>query len=92
LVLGDGRGPASYISPAACERFGLAAEDIIGEPFTSLFETDPENPGERSDRPLQFLWARIPGFAMSPSGSCPIAARPARARHGGRFPASPSSS
>ena len=51
----DAAGRLSYISPAACERFGLAAEALIGQPFTALFETDPENPGERSDRPLQFL-------------------------------------
>jgi len=51
----DAAGRLSYISPAACQRFGLAAEALIGQPFTALFETDPENPGERSDRPLQFL-------------------------------------
>ncbi|WP_421848515.1 putative bifunctional diguanylate cyclase/phosphodiesterase [Novosphingobium sp.] len=51
----DAAGRLSYISPAACERFGLSADALIGQPFTSLFETDPENPGERSDRPLQFL-------------------------------------
>ncbi|MEI6642449.1 MAG: EAL domain-containing protein [Novosphingobium sp.] len=52
----DAAGRLSYISPAACERFGAAAEALIGQPFTALFETDPENPGERSDRPLQFLF------------------------------------
>ena len=51
----DAAGRLTYISPAACERFGLDAEALVGLPFTSLFETDPENPGERSDRPLQFL-------------------------------------
>lgn len=51
----DAAGRLTYLSPAACERFGLAAETLVGQPFTSLFETDPENPGERSDRPLQFL-------------------------------------
>ena len=51
----DASGRLTYISPAACERFGLSAGTLIGQPFTSLFETDPENPGERSDRPLQFL-------------------------------------
>jgi diguanylate cyclase (GGDEF)-like protein len=51
----DAAGRLSYISPAACERFGLKPEALIGQPFTALFETDPENPGERSDRPLQFL-------------------------------------
>jgi PAS domain-containing protein len=50
----DPAGCLSYISPAACERFGVAAEAIIGQPFISLFGTDPDNPGERSDRPLQF--------------------------------------
>ena len=52
----DAAGCLSYISPAACERLGLAAESLLGQPFTSLFETDPEHPGERSDRPLQFLF------------------------------------
>ena len=51
----DPAGRLTYISPAACERFGVAAEALLGQPFTSLFETDPDNPGERSDRPLQFL-------------------------------------
>ncbi len=50
----DAAGCLSYISPAACERFGVPAEQLVGQPFVSLFETDPENPGERSDRPLQF--------------------------------------
>ncbi len=53
----DAAGHLTYISPAACERFGVAAEALIGQLFTSLFETDPENPGERSDRPLQFQLA-----------------------------------
>ncbi len=50
----DAAGRLSYISPAACQRFGVAAETLLGQPFVSLFETDPDNPGERSDRPLQF--------------------------------------
>lgn len=50
----DPAGHLSYISPAACERFGVSGQQLLGEPFTGLFETDPDNPGERSDRPLQF--------------------------------------
>ncbi|OYU36083.1 EAL domain-containing protein [Novosphingobium sp. PASSN1] len=50
----DASGHLTYISPAACERFGVPAEALLGQLFTSLFETDPENPGECSGRPLQF--------------------------------------
>ena len=52
----DAAGRLTYISPSVCERFGLAAETLLGQPFTGLFETDPEHPGERSERPLQFLF------------------------------------
>ena len=50
----DAAGHLSYISPAACDRFGVSADQLLGQPFTGLFETDPDNPGERSDRPLTF--------------------------------------
>ena len=50
----DPAGCLSYISPAACERFSIPSQALIGQPFSSLFGTDPDNPGERSDRPLQF--------------------------------------
>ena len=52
----DAAGRLTYISPSACERFGLAVETLLGQPFTSLFEADPEHPDERSERPLQFLF------------------------------------
>ncbi len=77
----DAAGCLSYISPAACERFGLPAEALIGQPFTSLFETDPENPGERSDRPLQFMLGAHVRMAdvtvrLTPD-RCPPGTRPA---------------
>ncbi len=50
----DASGRLSYISPTACERFGVPLQALHGQPFTGLFETDPDNPGERSGRPLQF--------------------------------------
>ncbi|MCW1381563.1 EAL domain-containing protein [Novosphingobium sp. KCTC 2891] len=50
----DSAGCLTYLSPGAAPRLGAQVETILGRPFASLFEVDPDNPGERSDRPLQF--------------------------------------
>lgn len=43
-----------YLSANAAARLGRPLEDLLGQPLVSLFETDPDNPDERSDRPLKF--------------------------------------
>jgi diguanylate cyclase (GGDEF)-like protein len=50
----DGDGRLIYLSAAAFEKIGLAPGEVLGEPLVSLFEIDPDNPDERSDRPFNF--------------------------------------
>jgi diguanylate cyclase (GGDEF)-like protein/PAS domain S-box-containing protein len=50
----DSEGQLIYLSPSGSEKLGFPLERLLGQPFISLFETDPENPDERSDRPLNF--------------------------------------
>ncbi|RYE45475.1 MAG: diguanylate cyclase, partial [Hyphomicrobiales bacterium] len=51
---GDAEGNLIYVSPSAAERLGHAVADLLGRHLTDLFETDPDNPNERSDRSLNF--------------------------------------
>ncbi|OYX64085.1 MAG: GGDEF domain-containing protein [Novosphingobium sp. 32-60-15] len=46
----DREGRLSYISPGAT----VDAATLVGKSLTSVIETDPENPDERSGRPLRF--------------------------------------
>ena len=50
----DGNGKMIYLSPAAFAKLGLETGDLIGHPLAALFEIDPDNPDEKSDRPLNF--------------------------------------
>jgi diguanylate cyclase (GGDEF)-like protein len=50
----DAEGRLTYISATACERMTVDVAELTGQPFTVLFETDPDDSGERSERPLQF--------------------------------------
>ncbi|RPF72520.1 putative bifunctional diguanylate cyclase/phosphodiesterase [Aurantiacibacter spongiae] len=50
----DAEGRLIYLSEKAAEKIGSPLEDVLGRPLTSLFEVDPQNPDERSDRPLNF--------------------------------------
>jgi diguanylate cyclase (GGDEF)-like protein len=50
----DEEGRLIYLSGDAIEKLGRPAGDVLARPLVSLFETDPDNPGERSDRPLNF--------------------------------------
>jgi diguanylate cyclase (GGDEF)-like protein len=50
----DGENRLIYISESAAEKLGRPASDLLGQPLIQLFETDPDNPDERSDRPLKF--------------------------------------
>jgi diguanylate cyclase (GGDEF)-like protein/PAS domain S-box-containing protein len=50
----DVEGRLTYISESACEKLGCPLEELLGKPLVDLFETDPENPDGRSDRPFKF--------------------------------------
>jgi diguanylate cyclase (GGDEF)-like protein len=50
----DAENRLVYISESAAEKLGRPALDLLGHPLIELFETDPDNPDERSDRPLKF--------------------------------------
>jgi diguanylate cyclase (GGDEF)-like protein len=43
-----------YISESAADKVGRPVLELLGHPLIELFETDPDNPDERSDRPLKF--------------------------------------
>src|SRR5690606_47445 len=50
----DGEGRLIYLSGDAIEKLGRASSEVLAQPLVALFETDPDNPDERSDRPLTF--------------------------------------
>lgn len=50
----DENGRLTYLSRSGAEALGLAPDDVLGKPLVEMFETDPDNPDERSDRPLNF--------------------------------------
>jgi diguanylate cyclase (GGDEF)-like protein len=50
----DTEGRLIYISPSAAENSDLTDADLLARPLLQLFETDPENPDQGSDRPLKF--------------------------------------
>ena len=50
----DPEGRLIYVSPSATEHLDLVAADLLGKPLLQLFETDPDNPDQGSDRPLKF--------------------------------------
>src|SRR5215218_8904828 len=50
----DAEGKLIYLSEGAFAKIGLPANEVLGEQLVSLFEIDPENPDEKSDRPLNF--------------------------------------
>ncbi len=43
-----------YISENAAEKLGCSIEELLAKPLVTLFETDPDDPEERSGRPLNF--------------------------------------
>lgn len=51
---GDAEGNLIYVSQSAAEGLGHAVTDLLGRHLTDLFETDPDNPNERSDRSFNF--------------------------------------
>jgi len=50
----DGGNRLIYISESAGNKVGRPVLELLGHPLIELFETDPDNPDERSDRPLKF--------------------------------------
>lgn len=54
LWAGDADGRLIYISHSAAEGLGHTVTDLLGRHLTDLFETDPDNPNERSDRSFNF--------------------------------------
>ncbi|MEZ5689422.1 MAG: EAL domain-containing protein [Caenibius sp.] len=50
----DSDGNIIYMSPGAADKIGRPLEEVLAQPLASVFETDPDNPDERSDRPLKF--------------------------------------
>ena len=50
----DAHGRLIYLSENAAEKLGKPASELMAQPLVSLFETDPDNPDEKSDRPLNF--------------------------------------
>ena len=50
----DSDGRLTYISQSAADKLNCPIEELLARPLVELFETDPDNPDERSDRPLNF--------------------------------------
>jgi len=50
----DSEGRLIYISHSAAEKLKLPIEELLARPIVDLFETDPDNPDERSERPFKF--------------------------------------
>jgi len=50
----DAQGRIIYLTEKAAENLGRPVSDLISEQFTAFFENDPDNPEEKSDRPLKY--------------------------------------
>jgi diguanylate cyclase (GGDEF)-like protein len=50
----DAEARLIYISENAAEKLERPIGELLAQPLIKLFETDSDNPGERSDRPLNF--------------------------------------
>ena len=50
----DEEGRLIYISEKAADALDCELPDLLASPLCSLFETDPDDPNEKSDRPLKF--------------------------------------
>ena len=50
----DPDGHLSYLSPGAAEALDIPLPKLLGQPLAALFETDPDDPDNRSGRPLGF--------------------------------------
>ena len=54
LWASDADGRLIYLSESAIDKLGMTSDELLAQPLTSLFEPDPNNPDERSDRPFKF--------------------------------------
>ncbi len=54
----DAEGRFVYLSEKAAENLNKSVEEILAQPLTALFENDPDNPDEKSDRPLHYQLSR----------------------------------
>ncbi len=54
----DTEGRFVYLSEKAAENLKRPIEDILAQPFTAWFENDPDNPDEKSDRPLHYQFSK----------------------------------
>lgn len=54
----DAEGRLVYLSEKAAENLNRPVDDLLAEPMTSWFENDPDNPDEKSDRPLKYQLSR----------------------------------
>ncbi len=54
LWASDAEGRLIYISASAVERLEMTLDDVISRPLVALFETDPDDPDQKSDRPFKF--------------------------------------
>jgi len=50
----DADGSLNYLSPGAAETLDIPLPTLLGKPIATLFETDPDDPDNRSGRPLGF--------------------------------------
>jgi diguanylate cyclase (GGDEF)-like protein len=50
----DAEGRLIYLSENASEPLGRPVSELLAQPLVAVFETDPDNPDEKSDRPLNF--------------------------------------
>jgi diguanylate cyclase (GGDEF)-like protein len=50
----DKDGHLTYMSSSAIDQLEMTVEDVIGRPIVSLFEGDPDDPDQKSDRPFKF--------------------------------------
>ncbi len=50
----DAEARLIYISENAVEKLERSIEELLAKPLVSLFETDPDDPDDRSGRPLNF--------------------------------------
>lgn len=54
----DAEGRLVYLSEKAAANLNKPISELLALPLTALFENDPDNPDEKSDRPLQFKFSK----------------------------------
>ncbi|MBO9518679.1 MAG: EAL domain-containing protein [Porphyrobacter sp.] len=50
----DAAGRLIYLSENASEKIGRPVDELLAQPLVLLFETDPDSPDDKSERPLNF--------------------------------------